>query len=62
MSKNAFHFIVDEQEVSAFRDDASRLQRGQIAIRLIKGGRIEIRKLEIKELSEGQKPTIAVEN
>ena len=36
---------------SAFKDTESRLKRGQVAIRLLPGGHVEIRRIEIKELS-----------
>jgi len=43
--------LVDDREVSAFQDTGSRLKRGQVAIRLRNGGQIEVRKIEIKELT-----------
>ena len=50
-SGNVFRMLVDGGEVSAFQDTESRLERGQIAIRLPKGGGIEIRDIEVKELN-----------
>jgi serine/threonine protein kinase len=51
---SVFRMLVDGSEVSAFEDDVSRLKRGQVAIRIPKGGGIEIRKVEIKEVAAGQ--------
>ncbi len=42
---------VDGREVSAFEDTESRLNRGQIAIRIPKAGAVQIRNIEIKELN-----------
>ena len=44
--------LVDGQEMSAFESTQSRLKRGQVAIRLLAGGHIEIRRIEIKEPTE----------
>src|SRR5271157_334038 len=48
---NVIRMLVDDREVSAFQDTGSRLKRGQVAIRLRNGGQIEVRKIEIKELT-----------
>jgi len=48
---NEFKMLVDDREVSAFQDTESRLKRGQIAIRLLKGCHVEIHNIEIKELN-----------
>ena len=48
---NVMRMLVDGQEMSAFEDTQSRLKRGQVAIRLPRGGHVEIRRIEIKELT-----------
>lgn len=49
---SVMRMLVDGQEMSAFEDTQSRLKRGQVAIRLLAGGHIEIRRIEIKEPTE----------
>jgi serine/threonine protein kinase len=48
---NEFRMLVDGREVSAFQDTELRLKRGQVAIRLPERAHVEIRKMEIKELT-----------
>jgi hypothetical protein len=48
---SVMRMLVDGQEMSAFEDTQSRLKRGQVAIRLPRGGHVEIRRIEIKELT-----------
>jgi hypothetical protein len=47
-----FRLWVDEHEVSAFRDEESRSRQGQIVFAVLKGGRLQLRKIEINESPE----------
>ncbi|HUE13740.1 MAG TPA: family 16 glycoside hydrolase, partial [Planctomycetaceae bacterium] len=46
---NIFRMSVDGHEISAFRDQESRLTHGRIAFALVEGARIELRGIEINE-------------
>ncbi|HUE14203.1 MAG TPA: SUMF1/EgtB/PvdO family nonheme iron enzyme [Planctomycetaceae bacterium] len=48
---NTFRLLIDGQSISAFRDDASRLPSGGILIAIVDGARLELRDIEIKDLS-----------
>jgi hypothetical protein len=53
---NVFRLLVDGSEVRAFRDDESRLLEGGIAFHLLKNAGLQIRKIEVKELSPPDPP------
>jgi hypothetical protein len=51
---NVFRMLVDRQEVSAFRDEQSRLSEGPIFFGLPADAHLDIRQIEIKELTRAE--------
>ncbi|HUE14204.1 MAG TPA: hypothetical protein VMR25_08580, partial [Planctomycetaceae bacterium] len=50
---NTFQMFVDGVEVSAFRDEESRLKQGSISLGLREGSSIDVSDIEINESPRG---------